>query len=217
MKTVLYIFLLLISFESTAQVFKGKNYFRGDINFRHSSKTDNTQNTQIDGMGVIYNSTNEMTISNTYGSLNFGLGRFISESFAVGIRGGIGASNYMLKSVYSSPWQSSENISETNGLSFSGGGELTYRKTIISKLDLYSTLYSNYHRSDSKSVEPSSSTTKRESFNVGLNLGLQYLVNDRILLRTSLIGAHFNKEQSQAHTLGISALQGFNFGFLYLW
>ncbi len=222
MKTLLSIIIILCASTIEAQEFKGKNYINGSLSFSHYNRTDNNfhENKSI-GLDTIYIHMIRSNNKNTNRSLNFGLsfGRFISESFAIGISAGI--NNGRTKYENSQTINSVEELGNqrtTESFGYNAGVQILHRVRIISKLDFYSRL-SGHYSSGYFQIKDFSNKYRNESTSLNIDCGLQYLLAERFLINTSLVGIGYTHvtKGTPVKNLNFRTLDGFSFGFSYLW
>lgn len=222
MKTLLSIIIIFCAFTGEAQEFKGKNYINGSLSFSHSNRTDNNfYQYRSEGLDTIYIQTSQSNDKNTNRNLNLslGVGRFITESFAIGVSAGIhsGRTKYEGSQIINSIEQLGDHRT-TDFFGYNAGVQVLHRVRIISKLDFYTRLTGLYSNGYSQ-VKDSSTKYRNESTSLNIDCGLQYLLAERFLLNTSLIGVGYTDVTmgTPVKNLNFRVLDGFTFGFSYLW
>jgi|GEM_PF-5906044 len=219
MKYLCLMSLFLIAFDTQAQEFKRLNYLGGEIGFGHNSSENNyTVNTTP---------SRAITSNDKLNFINLSLfgGKYITESFAFGIKGSI--SSVVQTSHYEDFLEPFQVDIESKASNFSIGPEVRYRKNLLTKMDLVLILNGSYNELTEEVKTKSSGSfsdiddSKDSYFGYSGSAGIQIRPIIHLLIDVQLLQILYNNytttDKIDRKNLSVYFLNGIALGFSLVW
>lgn len=188
--------LLLLSMQSFAQLNKGRIVINGNANY-FKSNTD----------GALFDNIQNYKGANSITNTNLNVGYFVSNNFAVGIKGSFSTTRGSYATVYNT---GSRNSQKNKSLFFSSGVFVRYNHVLgSSKFALFLQLDNSYNWGNGRSETidtpinfpeyVSVNMNKSKGYSANLAPGVMYFINDKLSVEASLGSLYFSSTVTTDH------------------